>query len=437
MQQFVIEGGHALTGEVTVSGNKNAALKMLPACLLTDQPIILRNMPNIGDVRTLIEIMHKLGVEIEWVGSSDLRVHARTVTTTAIDPVLAGRLRASIVLAAPMLARCGRVSLPLPGGDAIGERRLDMHVLALRKLGAQVDYDGRAFNMSVDKLIGADILLNEASVTATENAIMASVLAKGTTIIRNAASEPHVQDLCNMLVGLGAHIDGIGSNRLTIQGVEKLGGGEARIGADYIEVGSYIGAAVVTGGEITIKRADPQYLDMVGLVFERLGVKWEIRGEDIFVPSAQSLTVIPDLGNRIPIIKAQPWPAFPPDLMSIALVVATQSAGAVLFHDWMYESRFFFTDKLMRMGARITLCDPHRVLVQGPTALNGVPYISSPDIRAGMAMLLAALGAKGETRIANIQQIDKGYERIEDKLTGLGAVITRINVGELPAEFSL
>ncbi|MBN8635587.1 MAG: UDP-N-acetylglucosamine 1-carboxyvinyltransferase [Anaerolineae bacterium] len=437
MQQFVIEGGHALAGEVTVSGNKNAALKMLPACILTDQPVILQNMPNIGDVRTLIDIMRALGVQIEWIGANELRVHAHEIATTAIDPVLAGRLRASIVLAAPMLARCGRVNLPLPGGDAIGERRLDMHVFALRKLGAQVNYDGQAFDMVADKLVGADILLTEASVTATENAIMGAVLAQGTTIIRNAASEPHVQDLCNMLVALGGQIDGIGSNRLTIQGVARLNGGAARIGADYIEVGSYIGAAAVTGGEITIKQADPQYLDMVALVFERLGVHWETRGEDIFVPATQALTVTPDLGNRIPIIKAQPWPAFPPDLMSIALVVATQSAGSVLFHDWMYESRFFFTDKLMRMGARITLCDPHRVLVQGPTRFNGVPYISSPDIRAGMAMLLAALSAKGETRIANIQQIDKGYERIEDKLTALGAQISRINVGELPAEFTL
>jgi UDP-N-acetylglucosamine 1-carboxyvinyltransferase len=437
MQQFVIEGGHALAGEVTVSGNKNAALKMLPACILTDQPVVLQNMPNIGDVRTLIDIMRALGVQIEWLGANELRVHAHEIATTAIDPVLAGRLRASIVLAAPMLARCGRVNLPLPGGDAIGERRLDMHVFALRKLGAQVNYDGQAFDMVADKLVGADILLTEASVTATENAIMGAVLAHGTTIIRNAASEPHVQDLCNMLVALGGQIDGIGSNRLTIQGVHKLNGGAARIGADYIEVGSYIGAAAVTGGEITIKQADPQYLDMVALVFERLGVHWETRGEDIFVPATQALTVTPDLGNRIPIIKAQPWPAFPPDLMSIALVVATQSAGSVLFHDWMYESRFFFTDKLMRMGARITLCDPHRVLVQGPTRFNGVPYISSPDIRAGMAMLLAALSAKGETRIANIQQIDKGYERIEDKLTALGAQISRINVGELPAEFTL
>ncbi len=431
MQQFVIEGGHPLTGEITVSGNKNAALKMLAACLLTDEPVILRNMPNIGDARTLIEIMRRLGVQIQWLSDSTLRVHAHSVSSSDVDEALAKKLRSSIVLAGPLLARTGRVYLPTPGGDAIGERRLDMHVFALRKLGAKVELNG-AFTMQADRLTGADILLPEASVTATENAVMAASLAQGTTIVRNAACEPHVQDLCNMLVGMGAQIDGIGSNRLILQGVERLHGGEARVGADYMEVGSFIGAAVMTGGEITIRQADPQYLDMIALVFERIGVAWETRGEDIFVPAHQSLTVVHDLGNRIPIIKAQPWPAFPPDLMSIALTVATQSAGEVLFHDWMYESRFFFTDKLLRMGARITLCDPHRVLVQGPTALKGVPYISSPDIRAGMAMLLAALAAKGETRIDNIQQIDKGYERIEEKLTALGANITRINVGELP-----
>lgn len=436
MQQFVIEGGQPLMGTISASGNKNASLKMLAACLLTDEPVILRNMPEIGDVRTMIEIMQRLGVEIKWIGQNTLWVHARTVTSTNVDEALARKLRSSIVLAGPMLGRCGRVYLPPPGGDAIGERRLDVHVSALRQLDATVDFDG-AFTMQADQLKGAPILLAEASVTATENAVMAAVLARGTTVINNAAGEPHVQDLCNMLVSMGAQIDGIGSNRLTIEGVERLRGGEARIGADYMEVGSFIGAAVMTGGEITIQNADPQYLDMIALVYDRLGVHWETRGEDIFVPAHQALTVIPDLGNRIPIIKAQPWPAFPPDLMSIALTVATQSAGAVLFHDWMYESRFFFTDKLMRMGARITLCDPHRVLVQGPTALKGVSYISSPDIRAGMALLLAALAAKGETRIANIQQIDKGYERIEDKLSALGANIVRINVGELPhAELS-
>jgi UDP-N-acetylglucosamine 1-carboxyvinyltransferase len=326
-----------------------------------------------------------------------------------------------------MLARCGRLELPIPGGDAIGERRLDLHVIALQALGAEVSFNG-AFQLRTDGLLGADILLREASVTATENAVMAAVLAKGTTIIRNAASEPHVQNLCQMLTGMGAEIDGIGTNRLIITGKDRLNGGEARVGADYLEVVSFVGAAAVTGGEILIREANPEYLDMIALTFERLGVAWQVRGEDIFIPGRQSLTIVPDLGSRIPEIKAQPWPAFPADLMSIALVVATQSAGAVLFHDWMYESRFFFTDKLSRMGARITLCDPHRVLVQGPTKLRGTPYITSPDIRAGMALLLAALAAEGETRISNIQQIDRGYEQVDKKLAALGAQIKRIQV---------
>lgn len=431
-QQFVIEGGHPLRGEIQASGNKNAALKMLPACLLTDEPVTLTNMPDIGDVRVLIQMMRGLGAEIDWQSPGVLRVQCRNVNDTRIDRVLANKLRASIVLAGPMLGRLGAVELPLPGGDAIGERRLDQHVLALRKLGASIEYDGAAFRMRADRLAGADILLTEASVTATENALMGAVLARGTTILRNAASEPHVQDLCALLIAMGAQIEGVGSNRLIIYGVERLHGAKARVGADFIEVGSFIAAAVVTGGEILIREADPQHLDMVSLVFEKLGAQFEVRGQDIFVPAHQPLTIIPDLGGRIPIIKAQPWPAFPPDLMSIGLVIATQSAGSALFHDWMYESRFFFTDKLMRMGARITLCDPHRVLVQGPTALSGTPNISSPDIRAGMALLLAALAARGETRIANIQQIDKGYERVDEKLTALGANIARIQVGELP-----
>ncbi len=434
MQQFVIEGGHPLNGEITVGGNKNAALKLLPACLLTEEPVILHNMPDIGDVRVLAEIMRGLGVVIDWIAPRTMRVHARNVTSTEVDARLAQKLRASIVLAGPMLGRCGEVRLPVPGGDAIGERRLDQHISALRRLGANIQYDGGAFTMKAAELRGADILLFEASVTATENAIMAAVLAKGTTTLKNAASEPHVQDLCLMLNKLGAQIEGVGSNRLIITGVERLHGGEARVGADFMEVGSYIGAAAMTGGSILIRQSDPQHLEMIGLAYDRLGVRFEIQGEDVFVPAHQSLTIAPDLGNRIPILKAQPWPAFPPDLMSIVLVMATQCAGSVLFHDWMYESRFFFTDKLSRMGARITLCDPHRVLVQGPTSLRGVPYISSPDIRAGMALLLAALAARGETRISNIQQIDKGYENVEEKLNALGANIVRINVGEMPTE---
>jgi UDP-N-acetylglucosamine 1-carboxyvinyltransferase len=425
MQQFIIEGGHRLSGELKAGGNKNAALKMLPACLLTDEPVTLTNMPDIGDVRVTIDILRYLGAEVEWRGPNTLYVHAKNITKTALDPALANRTRASVVFAGPMLARLGAVDLPIPGGDTIGERRLDTHVYALRRLGANIELRRNVLHMQSDNLSGKDILLNEASVTATENAIMAAVTASGTTVIRNAAGEPHIQDLCTMLTTMGAQIDGAGTNRITIQGVQKLHGGEARVGADYMEVGSMIGAAVMTGGELMVKDADPQHLDMIAFTFERLGVTWETRGNDLFIPSGQSLTIVSDLGGRIPIIRAQPWPGFPPDLMSIALVVATQSAGTVLFHDWMYESRFFFTDKLVRMGARITLCDPHRVLVQGPIALQGLPYITSPDIRAGMALLLAALAAKGTTCIYNIQQIDRGYERVEERLNALGAHIER------------
>ncbi|MBZ0283475.1 MAG: UDP-N-acetylglucosamine 1-carboxyvinyltransferase [Anaerolineae bacterium] len=427
MEQFIIEGGHPLSGEIKATGNKNAALKMIPACLLTDDPIILHNVPEIVDIQVTLELMRELGAEVQWIGANTLRIHAHTLTTAALNPTLAQKVRASVVFAGPMLARMGQILLPVPGGDSIGERRLDTHALALQKLGAHIEFVGSALVMKTDGLQGADILLNEASVTATENALMAAVLAKGTTIIRNAACEPHIQDLCDMLNGMGAQISGAGTNRIIIQGMESLHGAEARVGADYMEVGSFIGAAVMTGGELLIKDADPQHLDMVAYTFGRLGIQWETRGQDIFVPATQSLSIVPDLGNRIPIIKAQPWPAFPPDLMSIALVVATQSAGSVLLHDWMYESRFFFTDKLVRMGARITLCDPHRVLVQGPTTLQGIPYITSPDIRAGMALLLAALAAKGQTRIFNIRQIDRGYERVEEKLRALGAHIARVD----------
>lgn len=424
MQQFVIEGGYPLHGEVTPGGNKNASLKMLPACLLTDEPVTLHNVPNITDVRVTIEVLRQLGVEITWQDDKTLRVHAKNITTHILDRSLARKTRASFVFAGPMLGRMGQVVLPAPGGDFIGERRLDTHVVALQKLGAQIEFNRGEFIMKADNLQGANILLREASVMATENVIMAAVLANGTTIIRNAASEPHIQDLCTMLVGMGAKISGIGSNRLEIEGVERLSGGEARIGTDYMEVGSFIGAAVMTGGQIRIKNADPHHMDMVALVFEQLGVTIKVEDQDIVVPSQQSMTIAPDLGGRIPRIKAQFWPGFPPDLLSIALVIATQSAGAVMFHDWMFESRLFFTDRLVQMGARITLADPHRALVQGPTTLHGA-YVSSPDIRAGMALVLAGLGAKGETRIANVGQIDRGYERVEEKLSALGAHIYR------------
>ena len=429
MEQFVIEGGHRLNGEIKASGNKNAALKLIAAALLTDEPVILRNVPDIADVHTMCDIVRGLGPSVEWLSDDVLRIHAKQITTHRADPALTQKIRASIVLAGPMLARYGALELAAPGGDVIGRRRLDTHILALQRLGVSIDFaDG--FHMTTDGLKGANILLDEASVTATENAIMASALAKGTTIIRNAASEPHVQDLCNFLVQCGAQIEGIGSNLLTIHGVERLNGTEFRVGADFMEVGSFIGAAVVTGGSIRIKEADPQHLEMIQLVFGRLGVVWEVDGQDIVVPRAQPLTIVQDLGNRIPVIRAQPWPAFPTDMMSIALLVATQARGAVLFHEWMYDARFFFTDKLISMGARIVLCDPHRALIQGPTPLRGNVTITSPDIRAGMTLLLAALCAEGVTTIRNIRQIDRGYEHVEDKLRALGAHIERQSIRE-------
>ncbi len=423
-EQFVIDGNHRLQGDVTVSGNKNAALKMLPACLLTDEPVILTNMPDIADVRVTVELMRSLGAQVEMLGDHRVRVHAKDVITSTLPANLCLQTRASVVFAGPVLARTGALEMPPPGGDVIGRRRLDTHILALRRMGTEVEFDG-TFHMRAPSLHGADILLDEASVTATENALMAAVRAQGTTRIRNAASEPHVQDLCNMLNGMGAHVDGIGTNCLVIEGVEQLHGGEFRVGADYLEVVSFIGAAVVTDSEIRIREADPHYLDMAALVFRRLGVEWQVEGNDLLVPRGQSLVIERDLGNQIPEIKAQPWPAFPSDLMSIALTVATQSAGAVLFHEWMYNSRFFFTDKLVQMGARIILCDPHRAVVHGPTVLRGVPDISSPDIRAGMSLIIAALCARGTTVIRNIGQIDRGYERVEAKLQGLGAHIHR------------
>ena len=424
-EQFVVEGGHSLRGEVTPSGNKNAALKMLPACLLTDEPVTLHNVPDIADVRVTLALLRSLGAEVEELGDHRVRVHAHTLGRYELDRALCQKTRASIVFAGPMLARTGHLVLAPPGGDVIGRRRLDTHILALQALGADINFQDGAFHMQADGLRGAEILLDEASVTATENTLMAAALGEGTTVIRNAASEPHVQNLCHMLIGMGAQIEGVGTNRLTVHGVERLHGGEFRVGADYLEVVSFVGAAVVTGGEIRIRQADPQHLDMAALVFRKLGVEWQVEGDDLIVPRGQPLTIQHDLGNRIPEIKAQPWPAFPSDLMSIAIVVATQAAGTVLFHEWMFDSRLFFTDKLSDMGARVYLCDPHRVVVHGPTALHAVPSISSPDIRAGMALLLAALSARGTTVIRNIQQIDRGYERVEEKLRGLGAHIRR------------
>ncbi len=429
MEKFIIEGGHRLTGTITASGNKNAALKLLPACILTDEPIILHNIPDIHDVRSTIALMQDLGIEMENLGKGSWQIQAKNISKTELDPDLASKIRASFVFSGPMLARMGQVTLPLPGGDVIGGRPLDTHIRGLEALGTSVHMKKRGmFEMNADPLQGAGyVLLQEASVTATENTVMAAVLAKGETIIDNAACEPHVRDLCNFLNQLGASITGIGTNRLIIEGVEKLHGGEFRIGTDFMEVGSFIGAAVVTGGEVRINNACPHDLRMIRLVYNKLGVDWMEDGDDIVVPANQSLTIQPALGGRIPEIKPMPWPGFPPDLMSILLVMATQADGSILLHDWMYESRFFFVDNLTFMGARIVLCDPHRVMVLGGNGLHANPHgVPSPDIRAGMAMVLAGLCAKGSTVIHNIGQIDRGYENIELKLKSLGAHIDRV-----------
>jgi len=427
MSKFIIEGGHQLNGEVTPSGNKNAALPMLTACLLTDEPVILHNVPLIGDVRTMRSLLESLGMQIDEIAPHSWKLQARDLHMADLDPDLCRRIRASILLAGPMLGRTGEIELAPPGGDVIGRRRIDTHFLALEAMGAEIIYSEREFSLKAPRgLHGADILLDEASVTATENAIMAAVTAEGETFLRNAASEPHIQELCHLLNNLGAQIGNIGSNTLHIQGVSKLHGGEFTIGADYLEVVSFIGAAAVTGGEITIRNAAPEYLHMIRFVFGRIGVTWEDRGKDIYVPATQSLEITPDLGGAIPQINVMPWPSFPTDLMSIAIVVATQAQGTILFHDWMYPSRMFFTDKLVGMGARITLCDPHRCIIIGPNALLG-EKLDSPDIRAGMSLVLAALAAQGQSTIRNIGQIERGYEDIDIKLQQLGAHIQRVD----------
>jgi UDP-N-acetylglucosamine 1-carboxyvinyltransferase len=426
MGTLIIEGNHPLSGEVTPSGNKNAALPMLAAALLTDEEITLHNIPDIGDVRTMRDLLKSLGVQIEVVNPHSWKLRATNVHNAELDPVLCKKIRASILLAGPMLGRTGELELAPPGGDVIGRRRIDTHFLALKEFGVDVVYSEGQFKLTAaGRLVGADVLLDEASVTATENAITIAVTARGLTTIRNAASEPHVQELCNFLNGLGAKIKNIGSNTLQIEGVDQLHGGEFTIGPDYLEVVSFIGAAVVTGGNIRIRNAAPKHLDMVRLVFGRLGVIWETEGEDIIVPADQPLEIVPDFGGAIPQINVMPWPSFPTDLMSIAIVVATQSTGTILFHDWMYPSRMFFTDKLVSMGARITLCDPHRCIIVGPNALLG-ENLDSPDIRAGMALVLAALTARGTSKIRNMGQIDRGYEKIDEKLKMLGAKISRI-----------
>jgi UDP-N-acetylglucosamine 1-carboxyvinyltransferase len=424
MEEFKIEGGIPLRGEMTPSGNKNAALPLLAACILTEESVVLRNIPQIRDVLDMRRLIESLGVQFEDLEPNTWRITAKSVRPADLDPDLCRRIRASILLAGPVTARCGNLRLPPPGGDVIGRRRLDTHILALQALGAEVTYD-RIFDFRSSGLKGAELLLDEASVTATENIIMAAVTAQGVTTIHNAASEPHVQELCNFLNSLGAKIRDIGSNTLHVTGVPELHGGEFTIGPDYLEVISFAGAAAVTGGEIRIRKAGVKYLEMISQAFRRIGMEWQVEEDDIIVAPNHPLVVVPDLDGAIPEIKTNVWPAYPTDLISVAITVATQASGSVLFHDWMYSGRMYFTDKLVSMGARIILCDPYRCLVQGPTPLYN-EKLESPDIRAGMALLLAALAAKGKSTIRNISQIDRGYENVEGKLRSLGANIQRI-----------
>ena len=424
MEEFIIEGGVPLRGELTPAGNKNAALPLLAACLLTDEPVLLHNVPAIRDVLDMRRLLESVGTEVAEVDSKTWKLSTPGLRPGDLDPDLCRRIRASILLAGPITARGGGLLLPPPGGDVLGRRRLDTHILALQALGAQVTYD-RIFNFRSSGLTGADILLDEASVTATENIVMAAVTAKGKTILRNAASEPHVQELCHFLNMLGAKIENIGSNTLHITGVARLHGGEFTIGPDYLEVISFAGAAAVTRGSLRIRNAGIQHLEMVTQAFRRIGVQWQAEGEDLVVGPDQTLTAVPDLDGAIPEIKTNVWPAYPTDLISIAITVATQASGSVLFHDWMYSGRMYFTDKLVGMGARIILCDPYRCVVQGPTQLYG-EKLESPDIRAGMALVLAALAAKGTSTIRNINQIDRGYENVDGKLRALGAKIERV-----------
>jgi len=424
--QFIVEGGQRLAGTIRPAGNKNAALPIVAAALITDQPVHLENVPRIRDIETLVELIRTTGAQCEWTGPNALRIHAKEIRASELDPVMCARIRASILLAAPLLARCGDVTLSPPGGDVIGRRRLDTHFHVLQALGAQFEL-GERFRFWSRGLVGADIFLDEPSVTATENALVAAVAAKGVTVLRNAASEPHVQDLANFLVALGARIFGIGSNVYTIHGGRPLGGATHTIGPDHIEVGSFIGLAAVTRSELRIERAGVEHLRSTRMGFERLGIQCLVDGDDLIVPADQSRTIQSDLGGHVPKLEDQPWPAFPADLMSIAIVTATQCDGMILMHEKMFESRMFFVDKLVSMGARIVLCDPHRAIVSGPTQLRG-SKVESPDIRAGMAMLLAALCADGTSTINNAQQIERGYERVEERLGALGARIRRVEL---------
>ena len=419
---FRVTGGRALSGTIRPAGNKNAALPILAATLLADGPCRIDNVPRIRDVETLLALLQHTGATVQWQGDNTVEIDTRGTEPRPLDPQLCKEIRASILLAGPMLARFGRVTLPPPGGDVIGRRRVDTHFLALERLGAEITV-GDTYKVE-GKVQGADIFLDEPSVTGTENALMAAVRAQGTTVLRNAASEPHVQDLARFLVAMGAQIEGIGTNTLTVQGGPQLTAAPYSVGPDHIEIGSFIGLAAVTGGAVTIEgvRADDLRSTLMG--FERLGVRPRLDGANLVVDAGQERRIRPDLGGHVPKLEDGPWPAFPADLMSIAIVVATQCEGLLLVFEKLFESRLFFVDKLIGMGARIVLCDPHRAVIAGPSPLRG-QQVESPDIRAGMAMLLAALAAQGDSVIQNIGQIERGYERIDERLRALGAQIER------------
>ena len=425
MQSFVIEGGRPLSGTVRASGNKNGALPILAASVLASEEVRLSNVPHIRDVETMVELLADLGADVEWTGSNEVRVDPQGIAKTELDAELAREIRASFLLAGPLLARFGHVTVPPPGGDVIGRRRLDTHVHAFAALGAEIEMNG-LFELRSNGLRGTRVYLDEASVMGTENAIMAAVLAEGKTVLGHAACEPHIQDLCRFLVSIGAEIDGIGSNVLHVRGKPELGGGDYRIAPDHIEVASFVGLAAATGGEVLVADVEPDDLISIVPAFRKLGVEMEVSDSSVRVPAGQRLLVEDDFGGQIPKIESGVWPAFPADLTSIAVTVATQAYGTILIFEKMFESRLFFVDKLVSMGARIILCDPHRVVVTGPTKLYG-QRMSSPDIRAGMAMLLASLCAEGTSTIGNIGEIDRGYERIDERLRGLGAQIERID----------
>ena len=432
MDKFVIKGGPALSGEIVAAGNKNAALPILAACLLTDDELVLTNVPRIRDTETQVAVLEGIGVRTAW-SDGELRLQADSVTDTAPDEALSAKIRASFLLAGPLLAKFGEARMPPPGGDFIGRRRLDPHLDAFRDMGATIE--GRrevVISGPEDGLKPCGIFMDEPSVMATENALMAAALTPGPTTISNAACEPHVQDLARLLVKMGAEIDGIGSNVITVHGRDKLGGAEHRIAADHIEVASFMALAAATRGELRIRDAEPDDLITIRRHFRRLGLQTMVEGDDVLVPPDQALEVRDDLGDAIPKIDDGPWPAFPADLTSIALALATQARGTILIFEKMFENRLFFVDKLVAMGARITLCDPHRAIVSGPSRLHG-ERVESPDIRAGMAMLIAALCAEGTSEIGNAMQIDRGYERIDERLRALGARIERVAVEAVPA----